>query len=350
VFEVTPSTGRAPGPAFDLDVAPGERRPLLALPPSAFLRPATHPVRSQASLFLLLPLPNQWVSSCVCGLRRGPQHADSAKCAGPKEPFCPPAVDHCRIPSKKMTSQSPPGSQRDRPGEGARRGPATPSPPASGTLKAPDEKAAKPGTTATRRADHLEFDGKALRWKDPTGKVRWFWAGYSGRPGSMTCTRDQAFEDYGPIPEGLYTVGPESIIVFAKLSWYRRLKYRYGAWGSAAAPCIPRSGTDTRGRRGFHIHGGTIPGSAGCIDVLAQDKDVMGKLRRYGRRIELRVKYPRPPFHSTPYVPPYNVPGYGPDPGSPRPNWPEDGSPRREWSDYEVPGHGGSNDEAHGKP
>jgi hypothetical protein len=31
-------------------------------------------------------------------------------------------------------------------------------------------------------------------------------------------------------------------------------------------PLTPNPGTNTRGRSGFFMHGGKLPGSAGCID------------------------------------------------------------------------------------
>ena len=38
-------------------------------------------------------------------------------------------------------------------------------------------------------------------------------------------------------------------------------------WGSFRVPIHPESGTNIFGRSGFFLHGGNLPGSAGCIDV-----------------------------------------------------------------------------------
>lgn len=39
-----------------------------------------------------------------------------------------------------------------------------------------------------------------------------------------------------------------------------------GDWGDWRVPLIPQKGTKTYGRSGFFLHGGSIPGSAGCVD------------------------------------------------------------------------------------
>jgi len=45
-------------------------------------------------------------------------------------------------------------------------------------------------------------------------------------------------------------------------------------------PLQPDQGTDTFGRAGFFLHGGKVPGSAGCIDVGGNDTDLFGKLQK----------------------------------------------------------------------
>lgn len=49
-----------------------------------------------------------------------------------------------------------------------------------------------------------------------------------------------------------------------------------GDWGDWRITLSPLSTTDTMGRSGFFIHGGSTPGSAGCIDIgggLSGDND-----------------------------------------------------------------------------
>jgi len=43
-----------------------------------------------------------------------------------------------------------------------------------------------------------------------------------------------------------------------------------GAWGNFRLTIHPYPATVTHGRGGFFIHGGTVPGSAGCIDLVAE--------------------------------------------------------------------------------
>ncbi len=51
------------------------------------------------------------------------------------------------------------------------------------------------------------------------------------------------------------------------------------------------SRTDTLGRSGFSIHGGSTPGSAGCVDLTQQMPDFTKHFREYGADMDLIVKY-----------------------------------------------------------
>ena len=64
------------------------------------------------------------------------------------------------------------------------------------------------------------------------------------------------------------------------------------AWGMHRIWVHPAAGNDLQGRSGFSIHGGTRPGSAGCIDLTDQMKSFMGHFLVYGQDLELTVKYP----------------------------------------------------------
>jgi hypothetical protein len=81
--------------------------------------------------------------------------------------------------------------------------------------------------------------------------------------------------------------------LFQNSSEYSRI-----SWGNYRAPIYPLPGTNTYGRGGFYVHGGTFPGSHGCID-LTSDMDDFGKF--YGKwlaanptkkGIPLTVQYP----------------------------------------------------------
>jgi len=53
----------------------------------------------------------------------------------------------------------------------------------------------------------------------------------------------------------------------------------------------PTTGTATLGREGFSIHGGSYPGSAGCIDLTTQMSPFVGAFRAYGSDMNLEVEY-----------------------------------------------------------
>ena len=75
--------------------------------------------------------------------------------------------------------------------------------------------------------------------------------GYSGAGAGRNNPADQAIPDIGPIPQGLYTIGPEfTAQVQGPLSM-----------------CLTPDGHDAMGRNGFMIHGdnATHTASRGCI-------------------------------------------------------------------------------------
>lgn len=71
----------------------------------------------------------------------------------------------------------------------------------------------------------------------------------------------------GPIPEGSYWVQPSQMW---ENNWFKSLvRSPRSAWGNFRLTIHPHPGTQTYGRGGFFIHGGSVPGSAGCIDLAA---------------------------------------------------------------------------------
>lgn len=84
----------------------------------------------------------------------------------------------------------------------------------------------------------------------------------SGRPG---CECDASEKDKGRIPSGTYTLYTSQLTNPGRIvDILRNLR---GDWGDWRAPLVPDSGTNTFGRSGFFLHGGSVKGSAGCIDV-----------------------------------------------------------------------------------
>lgn len=115
----------------------------------------------------------------------------------------------------------------------------------------------------------LFFDGKELRL---TGSEKTFkYHAVSGRPlpnGKFIYTyARQTMSDIGPIPEGIYWINPSEMWTN---SWHKIAPR--ASWGNHRITIHPFTTTETYGRGGFFIHGGDIPGSAGCID-LTDDMD-----------------------------------------------------------------------------
>ena len=69
----------------------------------------------------------------------------------------------------------------------------------------------------------------------------------------------------GPIPPGAYSLYSRDISDPG--SFGDRVRNMLGDWGDWRVPLLPAPGTPTFGRSGFFLHGGSTPGSAGCIDI-----------------------------------------------------------------------------------
>ena len=87
----------------------------------------------------------------------------------------------------------------------------------------------------------------------------------SGRPDCIAPKCNETVKDKGPIPRGSYTVHANQISNPGRIGDIIRNLVR-GDWGDWRVPLIPDAGTNTFGRSDFFLHGGSLPGSAGCID------------------------------------------------------------------------------------
>lgn len=79
---------------------------------------------------------------------------------------------------------------------------------------------------------------------------------------SLTCQM-KAFE--GPLPVGNYYIDPKEISdpnIVGDL-----LRKVSGDWGDWRVRLHPLAGSKRHGRDNFFLHGGSLPGSAGCIDI-----------------------------------------------------------------------------------
>ena len=151
--------------------------------------------------------------------------------------------------------------------------------------------------TTIKNNEHLEFDGKKLSLIDTNGRVIKSWSAVSGRNGYQEA-QYQNMTDKGPIPEGVYMVNQgQAQSIDAKssiLGVFGRGEWPGGesAWGSNRIWLDPANTTNTMGRDGFSIHGGSSPGSAGCIDLTKNMSDFVQALKENGGKgMLLRVRY-----------------------------------------------------------
>ena len=105
----------------------------------------------------------------------------------------------------------------------------------------------------------------------------------SGRPGYQS-SEYQDQKSTGPIPEGTYVARQEQLqfmdlkglivgsAVVVKEDLGGKWPGSYYSWGNSRVWLEPSKETNTYGRDNFSIHGGMWPGSAGCIDKLANSR------------------------------------------------------------------------------
>jgi hypothetical protein len=188
-----------------------------------------------------------------------------------------------------------------------------------------DPKGVKPpfkGVTAT-------FDGATFT-ANGDGKTILTANGQSGRPYTvrpadakacggkaddsyMNNPRYVGIADNGPLPEGEYSFQRNQMVAFstseqAKMSLADPGSYVdphggdvHGDWGAARAPLHPvklvpaKHCGSTGTRSGFYLHGGTMPGSSGCIDIgNGAVADLVARLAGYTASVKLTVKYTAP--------------------------------------------------------
>jgi len=135
----------------------------------------------------------------------------------------------------------------------------------------------------------LSFDGNTLRMHG--AGVDTSWPAVSGRPdgsGGLDYSLDrQRQKGVGPIPEGKYWLDPRQLVNLEERLLYG-LRYET-AWGTHRITIHPFTTTETHGRGGFFIHGGTVRGSAGCIDLTTNMASFARRLAAYAPVNEGRV-------------------------------------------------------------
>ena len=144
----------------------------------------------------------------------------------------------------------------------------------------------------------LEFDGHEVRAIED-GKIIRRWPAVSGRPGFQG-PEHQGEENKGPIPEGDWVLRQSERQDIKDISPWERTKSAFGrgkwrglepAWGNSRVWLEPGEETDTKGRHGFSVHGGTEPGSAGCIDMTSHMDGFIKYFSGLGKDVKLHVQY-----------------------------------------------------------
>ena len=167
----------------------------------------------------------------------------------------------------------------------------------------------KPKATFKISRPSITFDGERLTLTD-NGKEIISVPAMSGRPsedGSFDYSKDR-WDDkgVGPIPEGSYSINTKNIQWWTEQSTLQRTlafsglfgikSLRAGTWpGGLIAWGVARveiNGYNPYGRTNMFIHGGSFPGSAGCIDLMGNDLRFFRALNNYKNTIiPLTVKY-----------------------------------------------------------
>lgn len=132
----------------------------------------------------------------------------------------------------------------------------------------------------------LHFNGSTLNIE---GEKQASFVAVSGRPNASGkfdyAQSRQKLENIGPIPEGTYWLEPGQL----KDLWYYPSK---SSWGTHRLTIHPFDTSHTFGRGGFFIHGGSTPGSSGCIDLMNQMKGFATVISKYAnQKIRLYVNY-----------------------------------------------------------
>ncbi len=140
------------------------------------------------------------------------------------------------------------------------------------------ERGVAEGPTCGKSPISLHFDGKWLEMR--TGDYKVSFGAVSGKPSkgdSFDYSKArQKLAGVGPIPEGQYWIDPDDLW---ENTWYKVGSRE--AWGNYRITLRVFPMTNTYGRGGFFIHGGTTAGSAGCIDLTTAMDAFVTKMNAY---------------------------------------------------------------------
>ena len=139
------------------------------------------------------------------------------------------------------------------------------------------------------------FDGKKFTLYE-NDKPIMSWDAVSGKDGYRS-PEYQNLKDTGPIPEGTYVarqselqhITPYGIIAgIANAGTWPGSLY---SWGASRVKLEASQQTNTYGRGGFYIHGGWVPGSAGCIDLTSNIDNFVALFDYIGNDLIIKVEY-----------------------------------------------------------
>ena len=171
-----------------------------------------------------------------------------------------------------------------------------------------EPKSQKPSDTPTfkkpvnvKPGQYAVFDGKKFTLYE-NDKPIMSWDAVSGKDGYRS-PEYQNMKDTGPIPEGTYVARQSELQRMSPIDWVigwsRLLNEDLGgkwpgseySWGSSRVWLEPSKETNTYGRDDFSIHGGWVPGSAGCIDLTENMADFTQWLKKHGQDLIVKVSY-----------------------------------------------------------
>ncbi|WP_042153421.1 MULTISPECIES: DUF2778 domain-containing protein [unclassified Pseudoalteromonas] len=141
-----------------------------------------------------------------------------------------------------------------------------------------------PSSESLNSFDRLTFDGYRLRWHGASP------AEYNAFSGQSDLSARESKKDLGPTPQGLFAIDPANIEELEPSN----------DWGSYRVKIEPYRSTVQRMsncfdaiRTSMYIHGGKVNGTSGCIEINddQQEKAFFEKLKSYGRKIELEVRF-----------------------------------------------------------
>jgi hypothetical protein len=132
--------------------------------------------------------------------------------------------------------------------------------------------------------DRLLFDGYKLYWQGSAP------ASYTAFSGPSDESLRESVKDYGPTPQGLFAVDPANIEELQPSADWGKFRVKiepYRATVKRMTDCFPQI------RTAMYIHGGSDAGTHGCIEINddSEESSFFAKLKSYGKKIELEVKY-----------------------------------------------------------